>query len=334
MPREALYYETADTELRCILCPHNCIVREGSSGICGVRKNNNGVLVSEIYGEITSIAVDPIEKKPLYHFFPGSSILSAGTKGCNLKCPYCQNWNISQNLNTKTSFLKPQDIVRIALEHSSPSIAYTYSEPGIWSEYILEAGAVAKESGINNVLVTNGFINPKPLEDILSVTDAMNIDLKTFNENVFAAIHKGNLKQVLKTIESVFGSPCHLEITTLVVTGINDTIQDMRDIISFIKKLDSSIPWHISRYFPAWKYNHPPTDSDFMTRVYEEASQSLKFVYCGNLRGSNIGSDTFCPSCGNLLVKRSGFSSEIKSLYRTGEKAFCRKCKTQVNILI
>jgi len=334
MPREAFYYEAADTGLRCVLCPHNCVIREGNSGICGVRKNRNGSLVSEIYGEITSIAVDPIEKKPLYHFYPGSSILSVGAKGCNLKCPYCQNWSISQNLDAKTSFLKPHELVRIAAEHSSPGIAYTYSEPAIWTEYVLEAGAAAKESGIHNVLVTNGFINPKPLEDILSVTDAMNIDLKTFSETMFAKINKGNLKQVLRTIESVYNSTCHLEITTLVVTGINDTMDDMRNIISFIKGIDDSIPWHISRYFPAWKYNKPSTDTDFMTRVYEEASQSLKFVYCGNLRGLNVGNDTSCPSCDNLLIRRSGFSSEINSLNKVGENAFCPKCGSKVNILI
>ena len=334
MPREAFYYESAGTELRCLLCPHNCIVQEGGGGICGVRKNRNGALVSEIYGEITSIAVDPIEKKPLYHFFPGSSVLSAGTKGCNLKCPYCQNWSISQNLNSKTSSLKPHELIRIALEQASPSIAYTYSEPGIWAEYVLEAGVLAKEAGIYNVLVTNGFINLKPLEDILSVADAMNIDLKTFNENTFAQIHKGNLKHVLKTIEFVYNSSCHLEITTLAVTGINDTMEDMRDIISFIKGIDASIPWHISRYFPAWKYNEPPTDPDFMTRVYDEASQSLEFVYCGNLRGVNTGSDTFCPSCNNLIIKRSGFSSEIKSLNKVGKDALCPECGRRLNILV
>ena len=334
MPPGAFYYEAAGAELRCLLCPHNCIIQEGALGICGARKNSGGALVSEIYGEITSIALDPIEKKPLYHFYPGSSVLSVGTKGCNLKCPYCQNWNISQNLNSKTSFVKPQELVRLAAEHSSPGIAYTYSEPGIWAEYVLEAGAAAKKAGIYNVLVTNGFINSKPLEDILSVADAMNIDLKTFNENTFAKIHKGNLKQVLKTIESVYNSPCHLEITTLAVTGINDTMEDMRDIISFIKGIDDSIPWHISRYFPAWKYNEPPTDIDFMTRVYEEASQSLKFVYCGNLRGVNTGSDTFCPTCGNFLIRRVGFSSEIRYLRKATEGALCSKCGTLLDILM
>jgi pyruvate formate lyase activating enzyme len=334
MSRKAFYYEASGDALRCVLCPHNCIIKKGGAGICGARENRDGVLVSGAWGEITSIAQDPVEKKPLYHFYPGSFVLSVGFKGCNLKCPYCQNWSISQNFEGKASFVEPRELVRAALEKSSPSIAYTYSEPLIWAEYTLLAGEAAKKSGIKNIFVTNGFVNPKPLKDILGVADAMNIDLKTFDKNTFAKIHKGKLKDVIKTIESVYASGCHLEITTLIVTGVNDTIEEMRGIIDFIKGIDKSLPWHISRYFPAWRYNAPPTDFDFISRVYEEASQSLKFVYCGNTRGRDIGNDTLCPDCGALLVRRSGFVSEIKFLTASPSGAVCAKCGAGVNIVI
>ncbi|MDR3237267.1 MAG: AmmeMemoRadiSam system radical SAM enzyme [Spirochaetia bacterium] len=330
MPAEARYYEIHDNKIRCLLCPHHCVVGEGETGICGARTNSNQRLYTKIYGGVSSIAMDPIEKKPLYHFYPGSFVLSVGTIGCNLKCPYCQNWNISQNNSAKTSFLEPAGLVRAAKAQDSIGIAYTYSEPCIWAEYLLDAGAIARQKGLKNILVTNGFINQAPLRDILTITDAMNIDLKTFNSDTFRKIHKGRLEDVIKTIEITHSAGCHIELTTLIVPGINDTIEEMRKIIAFIKSIDESIPWHISRYFPAWKYDAAPTDTNFMLRVYEEAAEILPYVYCGNMRGGRVN-DTYCPSCGTLLIQRSGFSAEIKSVKSPG---VCAKCGFKLNIVM
>ena len=183
---EADFYEKiSESSLKCRLCPHNCVINENKYGICGTRKNVNGQLISEIYGKLTAVAMDPIEKKPLYHFYPGSQILSLGTKGCNLKCPYCQNWNISQDLSARTSFYPPDEIVRIAKKEGSIGIAYTYTEPNIWFEYVLETSKIAKANSLKNVMVTNGFINQPPLEKLLDYIDGMNIDLKNFREETY-----------------------------------------------------------------------------------------------------------------------------------------------------
>jgi len=198
---EAAYYEKLDGgNVRCRLCPHNCLIKDGKHGICGARKNSGGILVTEIYGRLTSLAMDPIEKKPLYHFHPGSSILSIGTRGCNMKCPYCQNWHISQDQAARTSLYSSSDVVSAAVREGSIGIAYTYSEPIIWFEYVYDTAVMAREKKLANVMVTNGFINREPLEQLLGVIDAMNIDLKTFREETMKKVQKARLPDVLATI--------------------------------------------------------------------------------------------------------------------------------------
>ncbi len=252
--REAAFYEKQGSgSVRCLLCPHQCVINEGKHGICGARKNSGGVLVSEIYGRCTAMAMDPIEKKPLYHFHPGTAILSIGTKGCNMKCPYCQNWHISQDMAARTSYYSSADIVRAARTEGSVGIAYTYSEPIIWYEYVHDTAMLAREQGLLNVMVTNGFINREPLEKLLQCIDAMNIDLKTFREDTMKKVQKARLADVLATIRLVHERGCHIELTTLVVTGINDNMAEMRDIIEFIASVDRAIPWHISRYYPNYR---------------------------------------------------------------------------------
>lgn len=330
---KARYFETlGDKNVRCFLCPHSCLIPASGTGICGVRKNNEGILETAIYGAVSSIALDPIEKKPLYHFFPGSRILSIGTVGCNLKCPYCQNWRISQNPNARTEFYRAEDVIFAALENNSIGIAYTYSEPIIWAEYLFDAAEAARANGLKNVLVTNGFADKTFLDDILPQIDAMNIDLKSFNENTFKKTHKGKLQYVLDTIEKVFHSECHLELTTLIVSGINDSIDEMREMIAFIKSLDPSIPWHLSRYFPAWKYDSKPTEESFMIRVYEEASAQLDYVYCGNMPSLSRFNNTFCRACGDLLVNRNGAERHIVSVYKKDGAVFCKKCGYKINM--
>ncbi len=328
--KEAKYYTHLDGKrLQCRLCPHNCIIKDGGRGICGVRKNSNSILYSEIYGEVTSIAMDPIEKKPLYHFYPSSSILSIGTKGCNLKCPYCQNWHISQDLTAGTTYYDPANIVHLARRKGSTGIAYTYSEPVIWLEYVLDTSILASKAGLKNVLVTNGFVNSEPLKELLNYTDAMNIDLKSFNDETYKKIQKGNLDSLLKTINTVNDSKCHLEITTLIVTGINDNINEMKEIINFISSMNKNIPWHISRYYPNYKYNKNATDIDFIFKIYDEAVKKLNYVYCGNIPPGRNGNNTLCPSCKTILIERRGYSTGIHSL----KKGLCEKCGTETGII-
>ncbi len=327
--KEAQYYvKKSEDRVQCLLCPHNCLIQNNKAGICGARKNIDGVLVSLIYGELTAVSMDPIEKKPLYHFYPGSDILSIGTKGCNFKCLFCQNWHISQDMNASSTYHEPEDIIKIAREKNSLGIAYTYSEPFIWYEYIMDCSKLARENGLKNVYVTNGFINPEPLQDILVNADAMNIDLKSFREDTYKKISKGKLSNVLDTIRSAH-QKCHIELTTLIVTGINDNLQEMRNIIDFIYSINPDIPWHISRYHPSYKYNAPATDIDFMMSVYEEARKKLNYVYCGNISSSYEGSDTMCPHCGSLVISRSGYSVNIKGLV----KGNCSKCGNSLNIV-
>lgn len=319
---EALFYEKAGSDVRCILCPHNCRIKNGNAGICGVRENVNGVLFTRIYGECTAFAMDPVEKKPLYHFFPGTRILSAGTKGCNMKCPFCQNFHISQDLKAESRFRTPDEIISTALNSGSIGIAYTYSEPFIWIEYLLDCSKKARGIGLKNVIITNGFVNQEPLAEVLKFADAMNIDLKSFRDDTYKKYMKASLEPVKKTIEAVYKAGCCVELTTLIVTGMNDNLDEMRDAIDFIASIDKDIPWHISRYYPNYKYEQPATDTSFIMRVYEEAVKKLNFVYTGNFDSGASGSDTVCPSCGTLLVSRRGYHTKIEK-YLDGKCSVC-----------
>lgn len=325
---EARHYRKGrEGRLECVLCPHNCSIAEGKTGICDVRGNSGGTLYSDIYGRVSSIAMDPIEKKPLYHFHPGTQILSIGTVGCNMKCSYCQNWNISQNTAASTSFYEPAAVVRSASREGSVGVAYTYSEPIVWFEYVMDCAKEARAAGLKNVMVTNGFVNPAPLEELLGLVDAMNIDLKTFRDETYRKFQKGRLQPVLDTITRVRGA-CHVELTTLVVTGINDDMAEMRDIIDWIASLDKTIPWHVSRYYPNYRHDAPPTDIAFIMNVYEEARRKLDFVYCGNIPGGANGSDTVCPSCGAIVINRRGYSTKVVAL----DNGRCAACGADLGI--
>jgi len=328
---EADYYESLeDNKVMCGLCPHMCKIADKRTGTCGARMNRQGRLYSEIYGMVTALAMDPIEKKPLYHFHPGKQILSIGTKGCNLRCPYCQNWHISQDMKAHAEWYSPGEIVRAALESDSVGIAYTYSEPVIWAEYVRDTAILAREKGLKNVMVTNGFVNEKPLDDLLNCVDAMNIDLKCFREDTFRKIHRGILSSVLSTIKKVYSRGCHLELTTLIVTGLNDSMDELSDIAGFISSIDPGIPWHISRYYPNYKYNEPATDIDFIMKVFEMASEKLDFVYCGNIPAGVRGNDTVCPDCGSIAVKRLGYAVRIENM----DKGRCASCGRELNIRV
>ncbi len=315
--------------MQCRLCPHNCVINNGKNGICGVRKNEGGVLYSEIYGRLTAVAMDPIEKKPLYHFFPGSRILSIGTKGCNMKCPYCQNWHISQDRTAQTSYYPSDEIVGMAKRENSVGIAYTYSEPIIWFEYVRDTSLLAKTENLKNVMVTNGFINQEPLLKLLDFIDAMNIDLKSFREDTMMKVQKARLSNVIETIKTARAKGCHIELTTLVVTGINDDIEEMRDIVDFIASVDKNIPWHISRYYPNYKYDQHATDVPFMIKVREEAVKKLSYVYCGNVSPEEPGHNTICPSCKTTVIRRTGYFTKIDKL----EGGRCAACGHDLGIV-
>ena len=331
MKREALYFtRSKGGSVRCSLCPHNCSINEGKSGICGVRVNEGGTLYTLIYGEVTSISMDPIEKKPLYHFHPGRDILSIGTKGCNMKCSYCQNWSISQDISARSTCYEPDAVVAAALDRDSVGIAYTYSEPMIWFEYVLDCSRKARAAGLKNVYVTNGFICEEPLRELLPHADAMNIDLKSFSRETYRKVQKASLSEVLMTIEIAAGAGCHVELTTLVVTGMNDAMEEIDSIIEWIASVDRDMPWHISRYYPNYRYDMPATDVDFILRVHERAVKKLNYVFCGNISGSYGRSDTVCPSCGRTVIARKGYATRITGL--SGRK--CGNCGFELALVI
>jgi len=283
--KEALYWEKEGSEgkVRCRLCPHECGIVNGLTGICGVRQNLKGKLYSAIYGETTSVALDPVEKKPLYHFHPGEYILSLGTKGCNFKCPFCQNWAISQDIEARTEAITPEWAVAKAKECRSFGIAYTYNEPFIWYEFVLDTAKLARKNGLKNVLVTNGYVNPRPLEEMLPVIDAMNIDLKSIDDEFYRRYCRGSLAPVLYTIKRSVKS-CHVEITNLVITGLNDKDEDFIRLADWIcENAGPDIPVHFTRYFPCYHLELPPTSKETLERARRIAGKKLNNVYLGNI---------------------------------------------------
>jgi pyruvate formate lyase activating enzyme len=302
-----------------------CKIAPGEAGECSARQNIGGKLYSATYSQIVSIAIDPIEKKPLYHYFPGKQIISIGPNACNLKCQFCQNWTISQK-RTRTTYLSPRDLVKETLKSDSFGISYTYSEPFMWYEYIIDTAGISREHNLKTVLVTNGTINPEPLENILPYIDAMNIDLKSMNEDFYKEYCNGFLKTVLHTIEASY-KRCHIEITNLVIPTLNDSDSDFQMLIDFVSSLSPDIPLHFSRYHPDYKCEIPATPLDRLSRARELALKKLKHVYIGNVMDQEANS-TFCPECGGTLIKRSGFFG-VQILLKDGN---CPECGERTKI--
>jgi len=281
---EALYYEKLDgSRVQCHLCPYNCMIPPGGRGACGVRINKDGILYTEVYGKTTGVALDPIEKKPLYRYHPGEHILSLGTKGCNFHCQFCQNWHISQELDAPTQPITSEEIIERAKDYGSFGIAYTYNEPFIWYEFVLDTAKLAKKNGLENVLITNGYVNMEPLEGILPFIDAMNIDLKSFDDNFYIKICKGRLKPVLDVIKRS-SEVCHIEITNLIIPTLNDSENAIRKMVDWIYvNLGPEIPLHLSRYFPCYNIALPPTPVETLKKAERIAKAKLKYVYLGNI---------------------------------------------------
>lgn len=288
MKIEAMFYKKLkDNLVNCQLCPHNCVIKNGDYGICNVRKNQEGELFTINFGEITSISMDPIEKKPLYFFREGSSILSVGTFGCNFKCTFCQNYTIAQieEFRGHSKSMTVKELVNTVINREdSIGIAFTYNEPSIWYEYVYKVSKLLKEKDpdIVVVIVTNGFINEEPLKQLLPYVDAMNIDLKGFNNKYYRDICGGRLEPVLKTIE-LSAKKVHVEVTTLLVTGENDTPEEVESIAKFLANIDEDIPLHLTRYFPNYKMSNPATDLNFMYRAQGIAREYLNRVILGNM---------------------------------------------------
>jgi len=313
-------------EMKCLLCPHGCIIAPGETGICRVRENVGSGISLTTYGVISGYALDPVEKKPLYHFFPGKPILSVGSYGCNMRCDFCQNDQISQHGKQYDNYhLSPDELVYKALQiQDNVGIAYTYNEPAIWYEYVTDCADLIKKKGLHNVMITNGYVNNKPLQKYLEFTDAFNVDLKSFDNDFYHHYTGASLKQVLDNLVSIVKAGRHLEITTLIIPGLNDSQSAMASEAKWIvDNLGQEIPLHISRYFPKFKRTDPPTPFETIIRLYEKASEHLRFVYTGNLPPEMGGSDTVCPGCGKKVIKRSGYKTTNTGLTEDGRCSVC-----------
>ncbi|MCF8011738.1 MAG: AmmeMemoRadiSam system radical SAM enzyme [Clostridiales bacterium] len=327
---EAMFYEKDNNKTFCRLCPKLCTISEGKTGFCRVRKNIDGVLYSLNFGECAAMAMDPVEKKPLYHFYPGCSMLSVGTFGCNLHCGFCQNWQLAHG-DPGTRYISPQQLAETAAAYSAEEncagVAYTYAEPLMWYEYIYEASKAVREKGLKNVLVTNGYINPGPLQELLPLIDAVNIDLKAFTEEFYKSTCAGTLEPVMRTVE-LAAPACHLELTTLLITGLNDSENEVRELASWVASIDPDIPLHLSRYFPNYKMEREATSLSTLKRARDTAAEKLNYVYIGNAPSLD-NSDTYCPHCGKMLVKRKGMNTQVKAL--NGNK--CANCSKEINLV-
>jgi pyruvate formate lyase activating enzyme len=324
---KASYWRPEDGKIRCLLCPHACLIENGRTGICRVRQAENGELVLPYYGAITALAIDPIEKKPLYHFYPGSRILSLGFVSCNLACPFCQNWEISQTTDQDMRFVSSENLISMAREAGSIGIAFTYSEPLIHFEYISSVAKEARAAGLKTVLVSNGFLREAPAREILSLMDAANIDLKSFSPNTYTRSLRGGLEEVKKII-TIAATALRLELTCLLVPGMNDSDQEIEAMSAWIAAIDPEIPFHLSAYHPAWKSTIPATQPSDLARAQKIAKKHLKYVYSGNISGFDDA--TRCPGCDSVLLSRQGYISRIMGL--SGNS--CARCGRQIPIIL
>ena len=335
---EAMLYEKLDGQrVRCHLCGHECTIQAGKFGICCVRQNVAGKLVTLNYGWLVAANVDPIEKKPLFHFLPGSTSLSVAAAGCNFQCSFCQNWQISQSPRTGKAEVgekvQPIQIVQSAQEQRCPSISYTYTEPTVYFELAYETARLARERGIQNVFVSNGFLTPLAVRTIAPYLDAINVDLKAFRDQTYRTVMKARLQPVLDCLRALVAERVWVEITTLVVPEMNDSPQELGDIAKFIAgELGPDVPWHVSRFHGDYKMTRVgPTPMESLQRACELGRQAgLHYVYQGNVPpgpGPHApGSDTYCPQCDALLIRRAGFSVTANNL-RAGQ---CPSCGTAI----
>ncbi|MBO8158078.1 AmmeMemoRadiSam system radical SAM enzyme [Thermosyntropha sp.] len=320
--KEALFYERLEEDkVKCLLCPHECRIMPGRTGICRMRRNLEGKLVSLNYGRLAALALDPIEKKPFYHFYPGKNILSAGTAGCNFSCGFCQNYHLAHEIPDLYE-VDLSGLVAVTMDaqrKDSIGLAFTYNEPLIWYEYVLETAEILKNENLKTVLVTNGYIKKKPLKRLLPCIDALNIDVKAFTDEFYRRNCRGDLKTVMQTVEEA-ALTGHVEITTLIIPGENDSEEELRNLSRWLAELNPDIPLHFSRYYPAYKFTSSPTPEGTLKKARDIAKEYLNFVYLGNLPGEQ--NNTPCLNCGNILIKRDGYKTQFVNF----ENGKCRSC--------
>jgi pyruvate formate lyase activating enzyme len=325
--QEASYYKSLDHQtVQCELCPHLCTLETGQYGKCKTRVNKHGVLYTQSYGILSSISSDPIEKKPLYHFYPGSSILSIGSFGCNLSCDYCQNCEITQineRIFSQHPYREPEDMVNKARMHrNNIGLAYTYNEPTVYYEYMIKCAELLKKHQLSNVMVTNGYMNRAPLEGLLPYMDAFNVDLKSYRNLFYLKRSGASLDPVLHTIETISKSSKHLEITFLIIPDFNDSDDEWKEMIGWITDhCEKHTVLHVSRYYPYYKVFKPPTPLSSIQRFLDMAREKLDYVYPGNT--PQLESHTYCPSCGNMLIERFLYDAAITGLKADGT---CSEC--------
>jgi pyruvate formate lyase activating enzyme len=330
---EARFWSTEGDRAACYLCPHHCKIAQGKVGICGVRQNIDGRLFSLIYGRASAVHVDPMEKKPLFHFKPGQPILSLGTVGCNLRCLHCQNYDISQARvkDFELSRLTPEGVSHLTLANSCRAVAFTYNEPTIWHEFTFDACKVAKEHDISTVYVTNGFMEEAPLRELSPFLDAMNIDVKGFREGFYHEICKARLEPVLKTSKLAHGLGVHVELTYLVIPKKNDSEEEMREFCKWVcSELSPKVPVHFTRFHPDYMMKDvPATPLKTMQLAHRIATEEgLSFSYMGNIGGKE-GENTYCPKCRTLVIRRHGFTVEKLAL----KEGRCANCGEELNLV-
>ena len=329
-----LYEPLKEKRVKCNLCSHRCIIKDGKLGICGVRENQGGILKTLVYGRLVASHIDPIEKKPLFHFMPGSLSYSIATVGCNFKCLFCQNADISQMPSDHNGMITgdlyaPEDVVDAAIKGNCKSIAYTYTEPTVFFEFAFDTAKLAHAKGIKNVFVTNGYMTSEAVHMISPYLDAANVDLKAFNESFYKEVVKARLEPVKETLKLMKKLGIFLEVTTLLIPGLNDDKKELEKLALFlVKSLGPETPWHVSAFYPTYRLtDRPPTPVETLVMARETGIKAgLKYVYTGNLPGDN-GENTFCCNCGKLLINRIGFSI-IKNVVENGR---CPYCGTQID---
>jgi len=323
------YYKKEEGKERiiCLLCQHYCKLIEGQTGICAVNKNVDGALKNLVYGHPIALNVDPVEKKPLYHMLPGSKALSFGTVGCNFKCPFCQNWDISQETRVNKEIeVSPKQMVELAFEHGAESVAYTYNEPTIFYPYAKDIGIIAKERGLKNIFVSNGFESAEIVEDMSSWVDAANIDLKSWDDVYYKKVLKGGLEAVKDTLRRMVAAGIWVEVTTLLIEGENDSDQDLTEMAEFIANdLGKHVPWHLSAFRPDYKMlDHESTKLETLQRAKKIGQKAgLDYIYLGNVP---VHGDTYCPTCDELLIDRTGYTVTVNTL----KEGHCPKCDRKI----
>jgi len=322
------YQIVHEKNIECLICPHNCKIPPGKKGICGVRKNTGNKIELLTHGIISGYAIDPVEKKPLYHFYPGYNILSVGSYGCNMRCDFCQNYHISQEceITADPKITREKIISDITSASKNIGLAFTYNEPVIWFEYIVEIASSVRSKGFMTALVTNGFVNKAPLHELIELTDAFNVDLKAFNNDFYRKLTGASIKPVKEALTEIAKAGRHLEITTLLIPGQNDSLSEMESQVKWIgSELGDETPFHLSRYFPMYQRHDPPTPHDTLIRHFELASKYLKYVYLGNTM-SDTGQATKCPKCGETITNRIGY--DIRNVGTRDGK--CNKCGREI----